>query len=128
MEPNAVRLAPLKVKALADSKLAVWQREDWIHRLGLAAALEIETVKRGAKALLHNPPGSRQCGDRWSREAAARSSELGAPDYFGDRALLGSEIRSASITALEATGVATIRWSKVSEGAVKGGAFVIPYG
>ena len=36
---------------------------------------------------------------------------LGAPDYFGDRALLGSEIRSASIAALEAVCWA-IGWSK----------------
>ena len=29
-----LRLAPLKVKALADSKLAVWQREDWTWLVG----------------------------------------------------------------------------------------------
>ena len=39
----------------------------------------------------------------WSKpmDLRPKSRRLGAPDYFGDRALLGSEIRSASIAALE---------------------------
>ena len=46
----------------------------------------------------------RRRGARWSHCIPAGllvRSRLGDPDYFGERALLGSEIRSASITALE---------------------------
>ena len=43
-----------------------------------------------------------QCTKQLSRQIWWHfGPRLGAPDYFGDRALLGSEIRSASIAALE---------------------------
>eukprot|EP00435_Cladocopium_sp_Y103_P037424 s1026_g9.t2 len=138
--PYNDQLAPLKVKALADSKLAVWQREDLGSILAfenfdgaveqdskvrslqsvfifatlsmeqlkrLAAALEIETVKRGAKVFSQGDFGTHFYIIRKgvvSVEIDGREKRrLGAPDYFGDRALLGSEIRSASIAALEDT-------------------------
>ena len=45
---------------------------------------------------------SMQCTKQLSRQIWWHfGPRLGAPDYFGDRALLGSEIRSASIAALE---------------------------
>lgn len=138
--PYNDQLAPLKVKALADSKLAVWQREDLGSILAfdnfdgaveqdskvrslqsvfifatlsmeqlkrLAAALEIETVKTGARVFSQGDQGTHfyiiRKGVVSVQIDGREKRRLGAPDYFGDRALLGSEIRSASIAALEDT-------------------------
>ncbi|CAE7453119.1 ATPK2 [Symbiodinium natans] len=158
--------APLKLQALADSKLAVWRGEDLdsilafndfdgaleqdskvrslrsvfvfatlskqqLQRQGLmnlqsclARALEIQTVKSGDRACSPLQPAVVQSlvdGSTFSKGVFARhfyiirkgavsveidgrrKRRLGHPDYFGERALLGSEVRSASITALEDT-------------------------
>ncbi|CAK9026003.1 unnamed protein product [Durusdinium trenchii] len=136
--PYNDQLAPLKVRSLADSKLAVWQREDLGSILAfenfdgaveqdskvrslqsvfifatlsmeqlkrLAAALEIEKVKKGARVFSQGDQGTHFYIIRKgavSVEIDGRvKRRLGDPDYFGERALLGGEIRSASIAALE---------------------------
>ncbi|CAJ1367025.1 unnamed protein product [Effrenium voratum] len=130
----------VKIKALADSKLAVWQREDLESILAfddfdgaveqdskvrslqsvfifatlskqqlkrLADALEIETVEKGIRVFSQGDQGTHFYIIRKgavSVEIDGREKRrLGDPDYFGERALLGSEIRSASIAALEDT-------------------------
>lgn len=55
-----LRLAPLKVKALADSKLAVWQREDWTWLVGWVD-FRIFSVKQTLQKV-GSPPHSKRFG------------------------------------------------------------------
>jgi len=138
--PNRDLQMPLKLQALADSKIAVWQREDLEsiltfhdfdgaleqdskvrslrsvfvfstlskHQLQrLARALEIETVKCGSRVFAQGDQGTHfyiiRKGAVSVEIDGCQKRRLGHADYFGERALLGNEVRSASITALEDT-------------------------
>lgn len=138
--PYEQQKTSLQLKALGDSKLAVWQREDLGSILAfddfdgaleqdnkvrslrsvfifatlskqqlqrLANALQIQIVRSGKRVFSQGDQGTHFYIIRKgavSVEIDGRMKRrLGDPDYFGERALLGSEIRSASITALEDT-------------------------
>jgi len=138
--PHKHQQASLQVKALADSKLAVWRKEDLTSILAfddfdraleqhskvrslravfvfatlskdklqrLAEALEIENMASGTRVFSQGDQGTHfyiiRKGAVGVEIDGRNRRRLGHPDYFGERALLGSEIRSASITTLEET-------------------------
>ncbi|CAE7781207.1 PRKG2, partial [Symbiodinium pilosum] len=130
----------LKLQAIADSKAAVWRREDLDSILPfndfdgaleqdskvrslravfvfatlskqqlqrLARALEIETVKCGCRVFSQGDQGTHFYIIRKGAVSVdidgRQKRRLGHPDYFGERALLKDDIRSATISALEDT-------------------------